>query len=150
ELGHLHVEEQQVGLVLGDRFYRLQSVLAFGDDFDFCVRAEQFAQHLARQLFVVNDQGTQTCRRLAHVLSPYSAGNVMLTRKRSSLGSIRSVASLPYRASSLLRTFLSPTPLLRRGGASSSRSFSTTMSRRPSSTCASNRMLPPSAMDAIP
>src|SRR5215475_12327990 len=95
ELGHLHVEEQQVGLVLGDCFYRLQSVLAFGDDFDFLVRAEQFAQYFARQLFVVNDQGTQTSRRLAHVLSPYSAGSVMLTRKRSSPGSTRSVASLP-------------------------------------------------------
>src|SRR5258708_12213401 len=53
-------------------FHRFQTVFAFRDHFDFFVYAEQFAQHLPRQLFVIHDDGAQILRlSLVHFASPY-------------------------------------------------------------------------------
>ena len=43
---------------LGDRFDRLESVRAFGDDVDVGHRGQILAQHGARQLLVVDDRDT--------------------------------------------------------------------------------------------
>src|SRR6266404_3904570 len=141
QLRHLHIQKKQVWLMFRHRFHRFQTVSAFRDDFNFFMRAQQFAQHLPRQLFVIYNNCPQSFRfRFAHIVSPdfgaaistgtssagaYSAGNDMVTRNFSSSASARNVASFPYRASRRLRTFFSPTPLCFRTGASSSRSFST-------------------------
>src|SRR6266481_240593 len=166
QLRHLHIQKKQVWLMFRHRFHRFQTVSAFRDDFNFFMRAQQFAQHLPRQLFVIYNNCPQSFRfRFAHIVSPdfgaaistgtssagaYSAGNDMVTRNFSSSASARNVASFPYRASRRLRTFFSPTPLCFRTGASSSRSFSTKIARRPSRRLASRRIIPPSSIEAIP
>src|SRR5258708_6018695 len=105
--------------------------------------AQQLTQHLARQFLVVHDQRAQFVRLgLAHSGSPYSAGSHILTRILSSSPSAPNVASFPYRASTRLRTFFSPTPFRRREGASSTLSFSTMIPSLPSCTRASSRISP--------
>src|SRR6266404_3656508 len=177
----LHIQKKQVWLMFRNRFHRFQTVSAFRDDFNFFMPAQQFAQHLPRQLFVIHNNRSQFFGfSLAHFGSPdladpisaaafsaranfvgpgsagvdsasaYSAGNDMVTRNFSSSASARNVASFPYRASRRLRTFFSPTPLRFRTGASSSRSFSTNIARRPSRTLASRRIIPPSSIAAMP
>src|SRR6266481_4460249 len=181
QLRHLHIQKKQVWLMFRHRFHRFQTVSAFRDDFNFFMRAQQFAQHLPRQLFVIHNNRAQFLGfSLTHFGSPdladpisaaassaranfvgpvsagtdsagpNSAGNDMVTRNLSSSASARNVASFPYRASRRLRTFFSPTPLRFRSGASSSRSFSTNIAKRPSRTLASRRIIPPSSIEAIP
>src|SRR5258705_12415161 len=181
QLWHLHIQKKQVGLMLSNCFHRFQAVSAFRDDFDCVVRAQQFAQHLPSQFFIIYHDCPQLFRfGLAHFGSPdfaaaisalavsartaradadsvavdsseaNSAGNDMVTRNLSSSASARNVASFPYRASRRLRTFFNPTPLRFRTGASSSRSFSTNIAKRPSRTLASRRIIPPSSIEAIP
>src|SRR6266403_2453694 len=181
QLRHLHIQKKQVWLIFRNSLHRFQTVSTFRDDFNFFMRAQQFAQHLPRQLFVIHNNRAQFLGfSLTHFGSPdladpisaaassaranfvgplsagadsagpNSAGNDMVTRNLSSSASARNVASFPYRASRRLRTFFSPTPLRFRTGASSSRSFSTSIASRPSRTLASRRIIPPSSIEAIP
>ena len=46
ELGHLHVEQHEIGLRLGHGLHRLEAVGAFGDDLDVGMTRQIFAQHL--------------------------------------------------------------------------------------------------------
>ena len=59
ELGHLDVEEEEVGGVLGDGLYGFEAVGAFGGELDVGVGAEHLAQKGARQLLVVDNDGPQ-------------------------------------------------------------------------------------------
>jgi hypothetical protein len=62
---HLHVEEHDVGLMLGDREERLASVAGLADDLDVGMAREPERQTAPGEGFVVNDQRTQ-----AHRLCP--------------------------------------------------------------------------------
>src|SRR5581483_2901710 len=57
ELGHLDIEEEQVGLALGDSLDCLEAVGAFGDDLDFGMMREHLAEDGAGEFFVVDDYG---------------------------------------------------------------------------------------------
>ena len=56
QLRHLHIEKNQIGFVFGDGFHGLEAVGAFREHLNLRMRLKQFAQHLAGQLFVVDDQ----------------------------------------------------------------------------------------------
>ena len=57
EFGHLDIEEEQVGGKIGHGFDGFEAVGAFGGDFDFRMRGEQFAEEAAGQFLVVHDYG---------------------------------------------------------------------------------------------
>ena len=82
ELGHLNVEEYEVGLQFGDGFDGFEAVGAFGGDFDFGMGGEEFAKDLAGELFVVDDYGAKfLVGQLRHdARSGRSAGIVIATR----------------------------------------------------------------------
>ncbi len=83
ELGHLNVEEDERGLALGDDLDGFEAVGALAEDFDFRMRGEEFAQNLAREVFVVHDDGADQ-RGGAHAEgASFSAGSESATRKRS-------------------------------------------------------------------
>jgi hypothetical protein len=65
ELGHLDVEEEEIGAQLGRGLDRLEPVGALRDDLDVGMRGEVLADEPARQLLVVDDDGTELprCRR---------------------------------------------------------------------------------------
>ena len=48
EFGHLHVQKNKVGLVLGDGFHGLKAISALGENFDLRMRLDQFAENQAR------------------------------------------------------------------------------------------------------
>jgi len=48
QLGHLHVEENQIGIVFRDGLYSFDAVGAFGSDFDFRMRLQILANDMAR------------------------------------------------------------------------------------------------------
>ena len=56
EARHLHVEQDQVGLLLGDRLDRLEAVAALADDLDVRLVLQPVAHPLAGQRLVVHDQ----------------------------------------------------------------------------------------------
>ena len=53
---HLHIEKDQVGVMLLDEIDCLDAVAAVSDDFNAAQRVEQVLQLFAGQLFVVDDQ----------------------------------------------------------------------------------------------
>ena len=55
ELGHLHVEEEQVGLALGGGLHGLEAVGALRDNLDFKMIGQHFPQQIAGQFFVIDD-----------------------------------------------------------------------------------------------
>ena len=57
QLGHLGVEEEQVGAGFGDGFHRLEPVGAFGGHHDLRVRGQQFAQIPSGQILVIHQDG---------------------------------------------------------------------------------------------
>ncbi len=57
EARHLHVEEHEVRLPLADRLHGLEAVAALTDDLDVGFVLEPVAHPLARQRFIVDDQG---------------------------------------------------------------------------------------------
>src|SRR5206468_10187874 len=59
ELGHLHVKENQVGLVLGERLDRFESICALGNHCDLWMRNEQFADDVTREFFVVYNRSEE-------------------------------------------------------------------------------------------
>ena len=65
QLGHLHVEQQQVGPVLGHCFDRRKPIAALSDDLDVILVAQIFVQNLPRQLFVIHDDRADFRRRTA-------------------------------------------------------------------------------------
>ena len=60
DLGHLHVEEQDVGPLAADRVDRLGAVAALGDDGEISSPREQQPQRLPRQRLVVHDDASAT------------------------------------------------------------------------------------------
>src|SRR5512143_2990705 len=59
ELGHLDVEEEQVGGEVGDGLDSLEAVGAFGGDLDFGVTGNEFAKKGPGQLLVVDNHRAQ-------------------------------------------------------------------------------------------
>ncbi len=57
--GHLHVEHDEIGRVLGDRLESRRPVLRLRHDLDAGNLAEEEAQFLTRQLFVVHHHGAK-------------------------------------------------------------------------------------------
>src|SRR5580692_6018728 len=116
------------------------------------MRLNQLTKDQAREVFVVDDKRcdflsvvpTQFCT------SPVSAGNDNSTRKFPFSELTRMLASLPYRASSLLRTFFSPRPLFRIGLESGSKVFSMARRTRPLWLWPERRTVPPSGRLAMP
>ena len=82
ELGHLDVEENEIGLQFRDGFYRLEPVRAFSGDFNFWVHRDEFAQNLPCELFIVDDDGANFLvgRLLVIVRASRSAGIVIATQ----------------------------------------------------------------------
>jgi len=82
ELGHLDIEKEQIGFQFGDGLDRFEAVGALSDKFDLGMRAEEFAEDLASELFVVNNHGADFLSGFAvHVVcEPLSAGKVSATR----------------------------------------------------------------------
>ena len=80
EFGHLHVEENQIGFVRGNVFDGDHAVGAFGGDFNFRMSLQHFAENIARELFVIDDESFPGfARRLGHVGNSLSAGRSMST-----------------------------------------------------------------------
>jgi hypothetical protein len=57
QLGHLHVEEEQVGAGFRDGLDRFEPVGAFGGDDDVRVRGQQLAQIPTGQFLVIDEDG---------------------------------------------------------------------------------------------
>jgi hypothetical protein len=64
QAGHLNVEKNEVGIVFADEADGFQTVLALRDDIDIGV-LEQVGKFVARQLFVVDDDGGEGHRGAA-------------------------------------------------------------------------------------
>src|SRR5262245_65397462 len=64
EFRHLHVEEDQFGLVSFDGRHRRQSVAAFADDLYLGISDEHIYNPLARQRLVVNTQRSDFIHKL--------------------------------------------------------------------------------------
>ena len=54
ELGHLHVEKNQIGLLLGNGFDGLEAVGAFAEDFHFGMSLQQVAYRVTGEVFVIH------------------------------------------------------------------------------------------------
>ena len=82
QLGHLNIEEHQIGLLLGDGFNGFEAVGAFGDEFDFWMAGHELSQDLAGELLVVNDDGADFFGGFAghDGCVSLSAGSVKATR----------------------------------------------------------------------
>ena len=63
-LGHLHVEEHQVRLVVDDGRHCLLTVAALRDDLDVWLVRQQSRQPLPGEGFIVHDQGSDFLHRL--------------------------------------------------------------------------------------
>src|ERR1700676_1811610 len=116
------------------------------------MRLNQFAQNQARKVFVVDDGcGDFLFVLLTQFWPPAaSAGNDSSTRKFPFSELTRMLASLPYRASSLLRTFFNPRPLFRIELESGSKVFSMARRTRPLWLWPERRTVPPSGRLAMP
>ena len=66
EAGHLHIEKDEVGLVLADELDGLDAVCALGHDFDAAGGVEQILQLFARELLIVDDERGDGRRRGVH------------------------------------------------------------------------------------
>ena len=56
QLRHLNIEEYKVRIRLCDHSYRFKAVATFANNLDLRVRLQHLADHLARQIFIVDDQ----------------------------------------------------------------------------------------------
>ena len=80
QFGHLHVEKDQIRFVLRDGLHGFDAVGAFGGDFDFRMGLQKLANHVARELFVIDDERLPSfVLRGAHSFSSLSAGRDKLT-----------------------------------------------------------------------
>ena len=59
EAGHLHVEKDQVGIVLADQVDAFEPVLALGHDVHVADIFQQEGKFVAGKLFIVHDDGGQ-------------------------------------------------------------------------------------------
>ena len=57
EAGHLHVEKNQVGIMLFDEVDSFEAVFALGDDVHVAGILQQVSEFVAGELFVVHDYG---------------------------------------------------------------------------------------------
>ena len=62
DIGHLHVEEDQVGILIVDGAQRFGAVRTLGNDLDVVVLSEERPHALARELFVVDDRDANLVR----------------------------------------------------------------------------------------
>ncbi len=82
ELGHLNIQEDEIGFQFGDGFDGFEAVGAFRGDFNLWMRGEKFAQYLAGELLIIDDHGAKFLfNGLRHdARSARSAGIVIATR----------------------------------------------------------------------
>src|SRR5437016_7842162 len=133
QLGHLHIEEDQAGLVLGESFGGFEAVGALRENFNLRMGFEQFANDVPCEILVVHDQRSDLLGwRTQLCCSPVSAGSNRLTQKRSASAQTCRFACSPYRLCKRRRTLESPMPPRRATVDSGSKVFSTVMARRPS------------------
>ena len=66
EAGHLHVEKKQVGIVLADEVDGFKAVFALRDDVDIAGILEQIGKFVARELFIIDDDGGKGHRDRRH------------------------------------------------------------------------------------
>ncbi|MNM28565.1 hypothetical protein D3C81_390810 [compost metagenome] len=76
---HLDVEEHQLRLQFRDGLDGLEAVGAFGHDLDIVVARQIFAQHAARQQFIVDDGYPHSCLHHSSSISPVCAGIDIVT-----------------------------------------------------------------------
>jgi hypothetical protein len=83
--------------VLGDGFYGLEAVSALRENFHLRVRLDQFAENHAREVFIVNDEGSDLLlgRLTQFLTSGMSNGKDKFTRKIPFSVLTRMFASLP-------------------------------------------------------
>ena len=112
---HLDVEEHQLRRQFGDGLDGVKTVGAFGHDVDIVMARQVFAQHAARQQFIVDDGHPHSCLHHASSVSPVCAGMEIITSKWPSRRPQCTLASWPYAPARRWRTFSSPTPLPRAG-----------------------------------
>src|SRR5580658_6511625 len=119
------------------------------------MRLNQLAQDKTREVFIVHDQSDDLLifvpgQVFASAVSAVSTGNDKSTRNFPLSALTRMFASLPYRASSLSRTFFSPKPPFRIGVDSGSKVFSIASKTRPLWFSPERRTVPPSGRLAMP
>src|SRR6202034_2802075 len=97
QLRHLNIEKQQVRLEFRGGFHGLEAVGALGHDFDLGMLGEKFAENLARQIFVVDDHGTNFLVRFHghNTRSLFSTGKLMETRNVEPSMLVENFARLP-------------------------------------------------------
>lgn len=106
ELRHLHVQENQRGLMGGYRFHGFEAIGAFGEDLNFGVHGEKFADGVTSELFVVDDDSAElglwcahraasSCRVSAIGTDTISKGRESCTLKIPASIATRISASLP-------------------------------------------------------
>ncbi len=80
QFGHLHVEKNQIGFVLGDGLYGFHAIRAFGGDVNLRMEFQKFPNYVAREFFIIHDQCFPAfVSRGAHAFSSLSAGRDKLT-----------------------------------------------------------------------
>ena len=60
---HLNIEEHEIGVVFADQADSLKAVLALRDDIHVGIVGKQVGELVARELFVIHDDGGQGHRR---------------------------------------------------------------------------------------
>ena len=76
---HLDVEKHQFRLQFRDGLDGVEAVGALGHDLDIVVARQVFAQHAARQQFVIDDGHPHSCLHHASSVSPVCAGIDIVT-----------------------------------------------------------------------
>ena len=83
QLGHLHVEKDQVGLMFRKSFGRFEAVGALRKNFDLGVGLQQFANNVTREFLIVHNECANLFAGRTHFGdAPDSAGRDSWTRKQ--------------------------------------------------------------------
>ena len=77
---HLDVEEEEIGLLLGDGFHGFEAVGALGEDRHVRVRGEELAHERARELLVVYDHGPERAGGHGPRIAPRGATHMSKVR----------------------------------------------------------------------
>ena len=96
QLGHLYIEKDQAGLVLGESLGGFETVGALCKNLNFRMGLEQFANDVPRELLIIHNERSYLlgeCTQLSD--APDSAGSDRWTRKQSPSALTCIVASSP-------------------------------------------------------
>src|SRR6516225_1605421 len=147
---HLDVHEHEVGVQRADLLDGIEAVLAFADDLDVRMPPQVFADQVARQVLVVDDQRAQAGCCRCHAPVSFSAGRLISMANCVSLRCQAMRARVPYSTARRSRMFFSPTPWLPDGASSRATGLATATCSQPSRTSASTVIVPPPSTWRMP